>query len=132
MDTTYYTFQTTKIKASGGADLVTFVPTAQPAPQDKPTADHAGEVLNFDLCRRRLETRAAWKDLTAAARNAVEVEVPQEEVQTPVETSPQTTVHPQPRKRRPRTRAPWVEILSSALALALVCLIGAAALLNFV
>ena len=123
MDTTYYTFQTRKIKASGGTDLVTFVPTVQPAPQSKPTDDRTGEVLNFDLCRRRLETRTAWKDLTAVARSAVEVAVTQED---------ETPARRPARERKVRVREPWVEILASALALGLVCLVGAAALLSIV
>ena len=127
MDTTYYTFQTRKIKASGGAELVTFIPSPQPAPKAD-DAIPAGEVLNFDLCRRRLETRAAWKDLTAVARRAGEVEVPQEEAQTQAETTPQPPV---PAHRR-RTRAPWVDILASACALGLACLVGAVALLSIV
>ena len=125
MDTTYYRFQSRKIKASGGADLVTFVPTVQPAPQAKPTATPAGEVLDFDLCRRRLETRTAWKDLAAAARSVGEVELPQE-------TEAQARPVPRPRRRKVRAREPWVEILASALALGLVCLVGAAALLSIV
>ena len=123
MDTTYYTFQTRKIKASGGAELVTFIPSLQPAPQADESA-HAGEVLNFDLCRRRLETRAAWKDLTAAAQAAVEVEaVPQED-----EPIPYRPVH----RKKARAREPWAEILASTLALALVCLVGAVVLLSIV
>ena len=129
MDTTYYTFQTRKIKASGGADLVTFVPTAQPAPQADELA-HAGEVLNFDLCRRRLETRSAWKDLTAAARSVGVAEDPREEGEA--ETSPRHSIPARPRKRQSQARAPWVDILTSALALALVCLVGAAAMLSIV
>lgn len=65
MDTTYYSFETRKIKVSGGADLLTIVPAAMPAP-----AAHAGEVLDFDRCRRKLETKAAWKDLAQAVAQA--------------------------------------------------------------
>ena len=132
MDTTYYTFQTRKIKASGGAELVTFVPHVQPAPQEKmavtPSAAPTGELLDFDLCRRRLETRAAWKDLTAAAQAAPQVEEPEPQAEAPT----YRPVHAQPKKRQTRTRAPWVDILTSALALGLVCLVGAAALLSIV
>ncbi len=59
MDTTYYSFETKKIKVSGGADMLAVVPAAVPA-------SPAGEVLDFALCRRRLETKAAWKDLAQA------------------------------------------------------------------
>ena len=130
METTYYTFQTRNIKASGGAELVTFIPSLQPEPKTD-DATHTGEVLNFDLCRRRLETRAAWKDLTAAAQSAPEVQEPEAQV----ETTPRRARRPvrtQPRKRQAKTPAPWVDILTSACALALVCLVGAAALLSIV
>lgn len=130
MDTTYYTFQPTKIKASGGAELVTFIPSLQPEPKTD-DATHTGEVLNFDLCRRRLETRAAWKDLAAMARNAGEVEPPQE-TKAPVEALSRRPVPAHARKRQPRNRAPWVDILTSALALALVCVVGAVAMLSIV
>ena len=128
MDTTYYTFQTRKIKASGGAELVSFVPSLQPDPQAKiavtPSAAPTGEVLNFDLCRRRLETRAAWKDLTAAAQSVGEIQDAEEE--SPA--APRRPAH----ARKARVREPWVEILASALALGFVCLVGAVALLSIV
>ena len=59
MDTTYYRFETRKVKVSGGADLAVLVPAAVASP--------AGEVLDFDRCRRKLETRAAWNGLAKAA-----------------------------------------------------------------
>ena len=124
MDTTYYTFQTRKIKASGGAELVSFVPSLQPDPQARETAAPAGEVLNFDLCRRRLETRTAWKDLTAAAQSVGEIQDVEEESQA----APRRPAH----ARKARVREPWVEILTSALALGFVCLVGAVALLSIV
>ena len=124
MDTTYYTFQSRKIKASGGAELVTFVPAVQPAPQADDTP-HAGEVLNFDLCRRRLETRSAWKDLTAAAHAAGAVEITEEQ---DVPVSPRRPAH----GKKARAREPWAEILASAIALGFVCLVGAVALLSIV
>lgn len=61
MDTTYYSFETRKIKVSGGTDLLTIVPAAVAAPTSP-----AGEVLDFDRCRRKLETKAAWKGLAQA------------------------------------------------------------------
>ena len=61
MDTIYYTFQTRKVKVSGGADLLTFVPAPAPAPADR------GQVLDFARCRQRLETREAWKELSRTA-----------------------------------------------------------------
>lgn len=65
MDTTYYSFETRKVKVSGGADLLTVVPAAVPAP-----ASPAGEVLDFERCRRKLETKAAWKGLAQAVAQA--------------------------------------------------------------
>ena len=59
MDTIYYTLNTRRVKVSGGADLLTFVPAPAPTP--------AGEVLDFARCRERLETREAWKELSRTA-----------------------------------------------------------------
>lgn len=72
MDTVYYTMKTRKVKVSGGADLLTFVPADAAAP----ARAGAGEVLDFDRCRRKLETRAAWR---ALARAAEETRDPEEE-----------------------------------------------------
>lgn len=85
MTTTYYTFQTRKVKVSGGADLLTLVPVAQ-ADSAQISADgkvlapkafggtvpQAGggakaEILDFDFCRRHMETKNAWKALAQAA-----------------------------------------------------------------
>lgn len=125
MDTTYYTFQTRKIKVGNGADLVTFVPAAQPDPQTKAPA---GEVLDFDLCRRRLETRTAWKELAAAAQTSWEDRDSDERYEA---VSPAPASAPSRRESR-RTYAPWAEICASALALGLVCLVGITALLHIV
>ena len=51
MDTIYYTLNTRRVKVSGGADLLTFVPAPAPAPAER------GQVLDFARCRQRLETR---------------------------------------------------------------------------
>lgn len=59
MDTIYYTLNTRRVKVSGGADLLTFVPA--PAPAER------GQVLDFARCRQRLETREAWKELSRTA-----------------------------------------------------------------
>lgn len=61
METTYYNLNARKVKVSGGADMTTFVPVAVPAPA--PRRQSVGEVLDFDRCRQRLETKAAWQDL---------------------------------------------------------------------
>lgn len=57
MDTTYYRLNARRVKVSGGTDLVTFVPAPAAAP--------AGEVLDFERCRRKLETKAALERLEA-------------------------------------------------------------------
>ena len=138
MDTTYYTLQTRKIKASGGAELVTFVPRPQAAPKTAQADPPAGEVLNFDLCRRHLETRTAWKGLTAAALSAgteagpepvAEVEA---QLQAEVEPIPYRPVPRRENRTRVRAHTPWMELLTSALALGFVCLAGAFVLLNIV
>lgn len=61
MDTIYYTLNTRRVKVSGGADLLTFVPAPAPAPAER------GQVLDFARCRQRLETREAWKELSRTA-----------------------------------------------------------------
>lgn len=91
MTTAYYTFQTRKVKVSGGPDLLSLVPVAHTeaqAAQDDGKAlspngfggplsrarEEAGtqdapraEILDFDFCRRHMETKSAWKALTQAA-----------------------------------------------------------------
>lgn len=67
MDTIYYHLNARKVKVSGGADLVTFVPVSAPAP-----GSGKGEVLDFARCRQRLETQSAWRDLVSAAQEAEE------------------------------------------------------------
>ena len=69
MDTIYYTLNTRRVKVSGGADLLTFVPAPAPAPQPAPAPVQAerGQVLDFARCRQRLETREAWKELSRTA-----------------------------------------------------------------
>lgn len=97
MTTAYYTFQTRKVKVSGGPDLLSLVPVAhteaqaaqddgkvlapkafggsipQAGTQEAPKA----EILDFSLCRKHMETRNAWK---ALARAAEEEEQPGEEL----------------------------------------------------
>lgn len=87
MTTAYYTFQTRKVKVSGGPDLLSLVPVAhteaqaaqddgkvltpkdfggsipQAGTQEAPKA----EILDFSLCRKHMETRNAWKALARAA-----------------------------------------------------------------
>ncbi len=111
MDTVYYYLQAKRVKVSGGADLVTFLPTAAPVP-----GQGKGEVLDFDRCRRRLETKAAWKELNRAALSPEE-EVPEE--------APAPQNAPSLRERT----AGWLEICASAAVIA-VSLAAVAAFLK--
>lgn len=92
MDTVYYDLKARRIKVSGGADLLTFVPTPVESPR--------GEVLDFERCRRRLETKTAWKDLEQAA-----AEVPEE---------PAEDIAPRSRRER---GGQWLELAASAAVL---------------
>lgn len=93
MDTVYYTLNTRKIKVSGGPDLLT-------VSLDAPVAAPAGEVLDFDRCRRKLETKAAWRTL---AQTAGSVKEPQEDVEEEPAAAPRTRV------RRERVSI-WLEL----------------------
>lgn len=74
MTTTYYTFRTRKVKVSGGPDLVTLVPEVQTAPAPRSAGEAKGEVLDFDFCRKHMETKNAWKALAQAAEESGEDE----------------------------------------------------------
>jgi len=105
MDTVYCNLSARRLKVSGGPDLLRLVAT----PVAAPAAAGAGEVLDFERCRRRLETKAAWKDLEAAARTGEE---------------------PAPAKLRRDRRerwAGWLELCASAA----VILVSVAAALAF-
>ncbi len=110
MDTTYYNLHVRRVKVSGGPDLLTFVPTPAPAP--------AGEVLDFDRCRRRLETKAAWKQLADLARQASESE--------PAPEAERDPERPRRLSHRERT-ANGLELLASLAVIAA----GVAAVLAF-
>lgn len=99
MDTVYYHLNARKVKVSGGADLVTFVPVSAPAP-----AQGAGEVLDFARCRQRLETKAAWKGLVEAAG---------EEYAEPEQPAPSASIP----ARRERLSG-WLELCASAAVIA--------------
>ncbi len=116
MDTVYYTLKTRKVKVSGGADLLTFVPSPAPAP----AAQGSGEVLDFARCRQRLETKAAWKGLTQAAEVADEV---------PGEDAAEEMVYvPRPRERRAERAALWMELAASAAVILVSLAAGVACL----
>ncbi len=99
MDTIYYHLNARKVKVSGGADLVTFVPAAAPVP-----TQGKGEVLDFARCRQRLETKAAWRDLVETAGDPL----PQQE-EAPL-SSPVST--------RQARLSGWLELCASAAIIA--------------
>ncbi|MDE6108324.1 MAG: hypothetical protein K2F83_06605 [Oscillospiraceae bacterium] len=84
MTTAYYTFNTRKVKVSGGHDMLTLVPVAQTEPSvasadgkvlapkafgDSQTENgEKAEILDFNLCRKHMETRNAWQSLTRAVK----------------------------------------------------------------
>ena len=104
METVYYNLQAKRMKVSGGADLVTFLPASAPAP-----GHGGGEVLDFARCRRRLETKAAWKELRQAALSPAE--------EAPVE-APEEAPAPRPHSSRRERAAGWLEIAASAAVIA--------------
>ena len=74
-----------------------------------------GEVLDFARCRQRLETKAAWRELTLAAQEA-----PQEPEPAELSAAPATP------SRRERASA-WLELCASAVTIA----VGVAAVIAF-
>lgn len=104
MDTIYYHLNARKVKVSGGADLVTFVPTAAPVP-----IGGKGEVLDFTRCRQRLETKEAWKNLAKAAQEDPRAEEPMEAA------APQEREAPLSRRERVSC---WLELCASAAIIA--------------
>lgn len=111
MDTVYYNFTARRVKVSGGPDLLRFVPAAAAAP--------AGEVLDFQRCRRRLETKQARKELERAVFAA-----PQEEA---VPEAAFEEVAPSPRRERRERAAGYLELAASASVIA----VSVAAILAF-
>ena len=101
MDTIYYHLNARKVKVSGGADLVTFIPVSAPAP-----AEGKGEVLDFARCRQRLETKAAWKGLVEAAGEDSPAE----------EELPAAGCRPTPTRRE--CLSGWLELCASAAVIA--------------
>ena len=106
MDTVYYHLNARKVKVSGGADLVTFVPVAAPAP-----AEQKGEVLDFARCRQRLETKDAWKTLARTAQEAPRTEEPEEAY---VQDAPVSYAPP---SRRERAES-WLELCATVAIIA--------------
>ncbi len=112
MDTIYYTLNTRRVKVSGGADLLTFVPAPAPAPAER------GPVLDFARCRQRLETKNAWKDLVQTAEQTAGAEDTVEEMAS----APRTV----------RKQAPvWLDVAAS-LAVIATALAATAAFLGLV
>ena len=102
MDTTYYTLNVRRVKVSGGADLISFVPVSAPAP-----AEGTGAVLDFARCRQRLETKAAWKGLVEAAREEL-----------PEESFSQENVEAQPVSSRQEKVRGWLELAATVAMIA--------------
>ena len=111
MDTIYYNLSAKRVKVSGGADLLTFVT----APAQRPAAS-GGQVLDFDRCRQRLETKTAWRELVQTAETVEDAaEEPAEEL---------------PACRRERKQAPvWLDVVAS-LAVIAMALAATAAFLS--
>ena len=118
MTTTYYTFRTRKVKVSGGPDLVTLVPEVQTAPAPRSAGEAKGEVLDFDFCRKHMETKNAWKDLVETAEQTAGAEDTVEEMAS----APRTV----------RKQAPvWLDVAAS-LAVIATALAATAAFLGLV
>lgn len=100
MDTIYYHLNAKRVKVSGGADLLTFVPAAPAG------TEGGGEVLDFTRCRQKLETKAAWKALSHAVQEVPEAEEKEEVCYAPV--------LPSPKERA----AGWLELCASAAVIA--------------
>lgn len=123
MTTAYYTFNTRKVKVSGGADMLTLVPVAQAEPsavsadgkvlaprafggklptalpQAEAKSETKAEILDFDLCRKHMETKTAWNSLARAAQGEDEDDldtrweaVEQEEERSDRETAREKTL----------------------------------------
>ncbi|MCI5705152.1 MAG: hypothetical protein ACOX67_07440 [Oscillospiraceae bacterium] len=75
MDTVYYNLTARRVRVSGGPDLLKF----SPAPAEAP----AGEVLDFQRCRRKLETKAALAQLREAEEESRDSETEESEVSFP-------------------------------------------------
>ena len=82
MDTIYYTLSTRRVKVCGGPDMVRFVPVAgvQPAREGK----GRGEILDLDLCKKRLETKNAWKDFARMTADAPDLPGEEEAEEAPI------------------------------------------------
>ena len=97
MDTVYYNVNAKRVKVSGGPDLVRLEPVPVSAPSPLP---REMRVLDFDRCRRELETKAAWRRLEQAAQEGAE-------------TGEEERERPAPRPRTQRA-SQWLELAASA------------------
>lgn len=114
MDTVYYNVNAKRVKVSGGPDLVRLEPVPVAAPTSRPREQR---VLDFDRCRRELETRAAWRRLEQAARESGDHAGEERAEYTPL-----------PRTQR---ASQWLEIAASA-AIVVMCASAALAFLGLV
>lgn len=84
MDTVYYTFNTRRVKVSGGPDLVRLIPTSSVARK----TDHAGEIVDLEQFRRRMDTKKAWKELSLTATRLSDLSEEEEEEEAETEAAP--------------------------------------------
>lgn len=110
MDTVYYNLKTRRVKAAGGEELVTFVPV--------PTVKPAGEILDFERCRQKLERKNAWKELERAAY------APRESAPVREETGERAVVTEYQPFKACALRGQWLE-LAATLSVTLVSLSAA-------
>lgn len=128
MDAIYYNLNAKKVKVSGGAELLTFVPIPVSAP-----SEGSGEVLDFARCRQKLETKNAWKDLSNLSGGVMGGEEDYEVPAPRTCRSHATTTHALrgPNAGAGPLNADWLELCASACAI-LVSLAAAAAFLRLV
>lgn len=112
MDTVYYNVNAKRVKVSGGPDLVRLEPVPVAAPAARPRETR---VLDFDRCRRALETKAAWQRLEQAARESEDHAGEEQGAYTPL-----------PRTQR---ASQWLELAASA-AIIVMCVSAALAFLG--
>lgn len=110
MDTVYYSLKTRRVKVAGGEELVTFVPVAAAKP--------AGEVLDFDRCRQKLERKNAWKELERTAYTSHR--------SVPVREEACRTAAEKPLSKERPMKGQWLELIAS-LSVTLVSLSAALA-----
>ena len=84
MDTVYYTFNTRRVKVSGGPDLVRLVPVSSGARK----SGCAGEIVDLEQFRRHMDTKKAWKELSLTAAQLPGLSKEEEEEEAEAEAAP--------------------------------------------